>query len=88
MDNYSLEVVSVNGITELRQVNNSGTSAINVGGLEKGVYILKISNDKLTVMKCFTKGRFFIFMLETVLIFFKRCFRSCFESLSGLIRFF
>lgn len=54
-DNYSLEVVSVNGTTVLRQDNNSGISTINVGGLEKGVYILKISNDKLTVMKRFTK---------------------------------
>ena len=50
LENYTIEVIAVSGAKVLIQENNS----VVVGGLEKGMYLLKLYNAEQTVVKRFT----------------------------------
>ena len=54
LENYTIEVIAVSGAKVLIQENNSGDATIVVGGLEKGMYLLKLYNAEQTVVKRFT----------------------------------
>lgn len=55
LENYSVEITSVNGMNVFMQTDNYGRTTISVSQLENGVYILKLSDGKQTVMRRFTK---------------------------------
>lgn len=54
MDEYTIEIIAANGANVFVQAGNNGNTAINVGHLAKGVYILRMYNEKQTVTKRFT----------------------------------
>lgn len=55
LENYSVEITSVNGMNVFMQTDNYGRTTIPVSQLENGVYLLKLSDGKQTVMRRFTK---------------------------------
>lgn len=54
MEEYTIEIIAANGANVFVQAGNHGNTAINVGHLAKGVYILRMYNEKQTVTKRFT----------------------------------
>lgn len=53
LEDYTVEVISVNGAKVLMQEDNSGNATVQVGHLEKGMYLLRMYNAEQTVVKRF-----------------------------------
>lgn len=55
MEDYTIEVIAINGAKVLMQTDNTGNTTIRVSDLASGLYLIKLYDKEQTIVKRFTK---------------------------------